>query len=177
MQDTILQVYLENFLRFDFLIFLLAVLNFYMLAQSLKHARSIEALLYPKGYLPGGWDNYSAMKAHYTHLMDLKGEETLIGHRRKMNLFYAVFENITGIFPLMGLLGTVISLIPMVKSVGMVEHGLFFSALTSTFWGIVFAIISKGFNGYAEARIEEAEKNIQVFLERYSTMVRKTHET
>lgn len=176
MQDSILQVYLQNFLKFDFLIFILAALNFYMLAQSLKRAGHIEALLYPKGYLPGGWDNYSAMKEHYTHVMDVKGEETLIVQRRKMNLFYAVFANITAIFPLMGLLGTVVSLIPMVRSLGTIEHGLFFSALTSTFWGIVFAIISKAFNGYAEAEIEEAEKNVQVFLERYSTMVRQKHE-
>lgn len=177
MQDSILQVYGQNFLKFDFLIFILAIINFYFLFQSLKRSRSIEHLLYPKGYLPGGWDNYHAMKQHYEDVMQLKGEETLIDHRRKMNLYYAVFENITGIFPLMGLLGTVISLIPMVRSVGTIEHGLFFSALTSTFWGIVFAIISKGFNGYVEAQIEEAEKNIQVFLERYSTMVRSRHET
>lgn len=176
MQDSILQVYLQNFLKFDWLIFILGGLNFYMLFQSLKRAANIETLLYPKGYLAGGWDNYHAMKAHYEQVMDLKGEEALIDHRRKMNFYYAVFENVTGIFPLMGLLGTVLSLIPMVKSVDTIEHGLFFSALTSTFWGIVFAILSKGLNGYAQAQIEEAEKNIEVFLERYSTMVRKKNE-
>lgn len=173
MTGSILSVYWHNFIHFDFLIFLLAGLNSYFLVQSLRQSNQIAALLYPKGYLPGGWDSYADMKAHYDRLMGLQGEETLINHRRQMNLSYTIFENITTIFPLMGLLGTVISLIPMVKSIGTIEQGLFFSALTSTFWGIVFAIIFKAINGYLEAGITEAEKNIQIFLDRYSTMVKK----
>jgi len=170
--ESILSVYWNNFLSFDFLIFLLAAVNVYFLVQSLRQSQAIASILYPKGYLPGGWESYGDMKSHYDEVMNIKGEQTLIEHRRRMNLSYTVFENITTIFPLMGLLGTVISLIPMVKSIGTIEQGLFFSALTSTFWGIVFAIIFKGINGYLEAGITEAEKNIQIFLDRYSTMVK-----
>ena len=173
MNNTILGVYWNNFISFDFLIFILAAVNVYFLVHSLGQSRAIAAILYPKGYLPGGWDSYGEMKRHYDEVMNLKGEQTLIEHRRRMNLSYTIFENITTIFPLMGLLGTVISLIPMVKSIGTIEQGLFFSALTSTFWGIVFAIIFKGINGYLEAGISEAEKNIQIFLDRYSTMVKQ----
>lgn len=173
MNDSILGVYWDNFLKFDWLIFILAVINAYFLIQSLRQSQAIASILYPKGYLPGGWDNYVDMKGHYDSVMNLKGEQTLIEHRRRMNLSYTIFENITTIFPLMGLLGTVISLIPMVKSIGTIEQGLFFSALTSTFWGIVFAIIFKGINGYLDAGITEAEKNIQIFLDRYSTMVKQ----
>lgn len=174
MNDSILSVYGKNFLSFDWLIFVLAAINVYFLIQSLRQSQAIAGILYPKGYLPGGWDSYGDMKQHYDDVLNLKGEQTLIEHRRKMNLSYTIFENITTIFPLMGLLGTVISLIPMVKSIGTIEQGLFFSALTSTFWGIVFAIIFKGVNGYLEAGISEAEKNIQIFLDRYSTMVKRS---
>lgn len=173
MNDSIVNVYWDNFLKFDWLIFILALINVYFLIQSLRQSQAIAAILYPKGYLPGGWANYADMKDHYDQIMNLKGEQTLIEHRRRMNLSYTIFENITTIFPLMGLLGTVISLIPMVQSIGTIEQSLFFSALTSTFWGIVFAIIFKGINGYLDAGITEAEKNIQIFLDRYSTMVKQ----
>jgi chemotaxis protein MotA len=171
--DSILSVYWNNFISFDFLIFILAAVNVYFLVHSLRQSQSIAAILYPKGYLPGGWESYGDMKQHYDEVMNLKGEQTLIEHRRRMNLSYTIFENITTIFPLLGILGTVISLIPMVQSIGTIEQSLFFSALTSTFWGIVFAIIFKGINGYLEAGIGEAEKNIQIFLDRYSTMVKQ----
>lgn len=126
--------------------------------------------------MAGGWDNYSQMKDYYEKIMSLNGEEELIFLRRRMNSSYIVFENITTIFPLMGLLGTVVSLIPMVNTISTGDVSLFFSALTSTFWGIVFAIISKIVNSFVESSVDEAERNIQNFLDRYSTMVRKSNE-
>lgn len=176
MGNSIFEVYLRNFLHFDFLIFLLALVNFFFLNKAVKTSRDIDNKLFPKGYAAGGWKSYDQMKDYFTRVMSLDGEEDLISSRRQMNSSYTVFENITAIFPLMGLLGTVISLIPMVNSIGSGETSLFFSALTSTFWGIVFAIISKGLNSIAESRVLESERNIQNFLDRYSTMVRQSDE-
>ena len=72
---------------------------------------------------------------------------------------YALFANLTGIFPLMGILGTVISLLPMVMDMTNVQQN-FFAALTSTFWGLVFAIIFKFMDGFLAAKIEENDKNV-----------------
>jgi len=169
-------MYLTNFLRFDFLIFILGAVDFYFLLRASHFSREIEEKLFPRGYTPGGWNNYGEMKKYYTSVMSLGGEEELITLRRKMNSAYTVFENITAVFPLMGLLGTVLSLIPMVDSLGNAGTGLFFSALTSTMWGIVFAIAARIVNSFTESRLMESERNIQNFLDRYSSMVRNDYE-
>ena len=45
----------------------------------------------------------------------------------------------------------------------------FYGALTSTFWGLVFAIIFKFLDGIISAKIEDNEKNVQLYLERNNT--------
>ena len=76
-----------------------------------------------------------------------------------------LFVNLTGIFPLLGILGTVISLLGMVGDMTNVQDN-FYGALTSTFWGLVFAIIFKFLDGIISAKIEDNEKNVQLYLER-----------
>ena len=71
----------------------------------------------------------------------------LFSLREHMNSLYAYYTSITSIFPLLGMFGTVVSLIPMVDKMGEQSTGLFFTALTSTFWGILSAIICKIWNG------------------------------
>ena len=78
---------------------------------------------------------------------------------------YSLFVNLTGIFPLLGILGTVISLLGMVGDMTNVQDN-FYGALTSTFWGLVFAIIFKFLDGIISAKIEDNEKNVQLYLER-----------
>ena len=67
--------------------------------------------------------------------------------------------------PLLGILGTVISLLGMVGDMTNVQDN-FYGALTSTFWGLVFAIIFKFLDGIISAKIEDNEKNVQLYLER-----------
>ena len=45
-------------------------------------------------------------------------------------------------------------------------QGNFYAALTSTFWGLVFGIVFKFLDGIVSAKIEDNEKNVQLFLER-----------
>ena len=78
-----------------------------------------------------------------------------------MNKRYALYSNLTTMFPLMGMLGTVVSLIPMVNAIGSETTGLFFSALTSTFWGIVFALIFKLLDASISYKIEDNEKHME----------------
>ena len=65
----------------------------------------------------------------------------------------------------MGILGTVISLLGMVGDMTNVQDN-FYGALTSTFWGLVFAIIFKFLDGIISAKIDDNEKNVQLYLER-----------
>ena len=58
-----------------------------------------------------------------------------------------------------------VSLLPMVAELTDLQQN-FFAALTSTFWGLVFAIIFKLLDGFLSARLEDNDKNVNLLLER-----------
>ena len=69
---------------------------------------------------------------------------------------YSLFVAITSVFALLGILGTVLSLIMLVGGdLTDVTQQSFFVALTSTFWGVVFAIIYR----ICDARISTKIQN------------------
>ena len=77
---------------------------------------------------------------------------------------YNLFSTGISIFPLLGMFGTVTALLGLDLSVGDMTNikNNFFSALTSTAWGIVFSIIFKLLHAwkeyYFEKKIEESTK-------------------
>ena len=95
--------------------------------------------------------------------------------RKRSTGLYSIFVNITAIFPLLGILGTVISLIPMVSDMANMQNN-FFAALTSTFWGLVFAIVFKLLDSLLSSRIEDNDKNVTLLLERKSEEEEKESE-
>ncbi|MCL2364983.1 MAG: MotA/TolQ/ExbB proton channel family protein [Defluviitaleaceae bacterium] len=85
--------------------------------------------------------------------------------RKRTNLCYSIFVNIISIFPLLGLLGTVISLIFTAGNVGLeATQQYFMMSLTSTFWGMIFAITYKIMDAFISPKIEmlnnDAERTI-----------------
>lgn len=83
---------------------------------------------------------------------------------RRLNTGYNFFTTMITIFPLLGMLGTVRALIGLDLASGASQElqGHFFDALTSTAWGIIFAVIFKLINAFIEysviCQIEDAEK-------------------
>lgn len=83
---------------------------------------------------------------------------------KRLNTGYNFFTTMITIFPLLGMLGTVKSLIELnLASEQIAElQSHFFDALTSTAWGIIFAIIFKVLNSTIEywviSQIESAQK-------------------
>lgn len=73
----------------------------------------------------------------------------------KLDISYTVFITLISIFPLLGMFGTVIALlgIDMNQPVDIIQKS-FFSALTSTAWGIIFAVIFKTINAFVQPKIE-----------------------
>ena len=85
---------------------------------------------------------------------------------KRLNESYNLFTTAITVFPLLGMLGTVIALIGLNASLTETGYEIvqnnFFNALTSTAWGIIFAIIFKVMNARIEykviSQIEAAEK-------------------
>ncbi|MCQ2506243.1 MAG: MotA/TolQ/ExbB proton channel family protein [Lachnospiraceae bacterium] len=162
---------LDNFLKFDFIIFVLGAFNAVVMFVTLNYSKKLFRVMNPECWIPGGTRTLGEIEEKFNKQSDMTSESELIALRRKTNLWFMIYENITTIFPLMGMLGTVIALIPMVGSMGDTATGLFFGALTSTFWGIVFAIIFKAVNGFLSAQIDDNEKNMEVFLARNTSRI------
>ena len=166
MGNSLLSVLADNFLSFDFIIFLLAGVNIFILIKTSIYSEQLYKTLNPYCWIPGGDASLREIQEKFAQQKDKASETDIIQLRRKMNTYYVIYENLTAIFPLLGLLGTVVSLLPMVEDMGEIMTGLFFSALTSTMWGIIFAIVFKALNGYLSSGIEDNEKNIEIYLQR-----------
>ena len=163
---SLLGVLGNNFLSFDFIIFLLGGLNVFVFIKTTVYSKLLYKTLNPYCWIPGGDASLREVQEKFAQQREKSSETDIIQLRRKMNTYYVIYENLTAIFPLLGLLGTVVSLLPMVGELGEIVTGLFFSALTSTMWGIIFAIVFKALNGYLSSGIEDNEKNIEIYLQR-----------
>ena len=147
----------ENLLGFDLLIFIFAAVTLYCYIFARYLSIKLHKTLNHTIFLP----EYVLKKTEITPASKIG----LFESRKRANSLYAVFVNLTGIFPLLGILGTVISLFPMVSNIENIQQNLYV-ALTSTFWGLIFAIIFKFLDGFLSARIEENSNNIALYLER-----------
>lgn len=161
----IIDIFINNLLGFDWIILLMAAGNLavYMLTRS--EINKIYSHFNLQDYMANLNDEAKAALKQNTKKENKKlTARELLLYREKMNKRYALYSNLTTMFPLMGMLGTVVSLIPMVNSIGAESTGLFFSALTSTFWGIVFALIFKLLDASVSYKIDDNEKHMEYML-------------
>lgn len=158
--QQIAQAIAENFFGFDLLIFIAAAANAVLAVFASRAATRLHAKLHLELFAPEGDAARDRALREYDGL-NAAGLSTLRTHAERL---YSLFVNITGIFPLLGILGTVVSLIPMVDALTSLEAN-FFAALTSTFWGIVFAIIFKLTDGFIGARMDENEKDLALWFD------------
>lgn len=81
---------------------------------------------------------------------------SLYQNHKNLTVAYSVFLTCVSLFPLLGMLGTVASLVTLDFSTGnMAEvRNNFFSALTSTAWGIIWSIIFKVVNAFISCSVE-----------------------
>ena len=160
---NIFSVIFMNFWGFDFIIFIAAAVTGYLYYSLRKYVRMLNAKMNPKVFAP---DGEASKQQVDIDLLSLR-EKDLVGMCDRTSRKYSVYINMTGIFPLLGILGTVISLLGLVSDSSNMT-GNFYGALTSTFWGLVFAIIFKFLDGIISAKIEENERNVSLFLKRKS---------
>ncbi|MBR6874590.1 MAG: MotA/TolQ/ExbB proton channel family protein [Ruminococcus sp.] len=156
-------VIFSNFIGFDMIIFLVAVANGLVFYFTKKSADELYNKMHLTVFVPGSRKAQREAQHEYSQIK----EGDVIRMRNNMGRLYSVFVNLTGIFPLLGILGTVSSLLSLVKDMSDVQ-GSFYGALTSTFWGLVFAIGFKLLDGVISSKIEDNEKTVALYLERNS---------
>ncbi len=157
----VFQAIFHNLIGFDTIIIILAVGNFFVY----RKCRSYADLIYRHFNIRDSFSNLNAKQKQAiqknttqdTRLTSLQ----LLEYRDAANQWYAYYTNITSIFPLTGMLGTVFSLLSMAGQIGMESNAAFFEALTSTFWGIVFAIFYKALDASISYKIEDNEKHME----------------
>lgn len=160
----ILELFVKNFLTFDWIIFAALAVNGVIYWRTLFSTNKVYGhfnTLDQMANLSG--ESRRKLKAHTRGKKELSAED-LLKYRTSMNKFYAVYTNLTSIFPLLGMLGTVCSLLPMVNTTGTGSAGSFFSALTSTLWGIVFAMLYKALDATLSYKIDDNEKHVEYYL-------------
>ncbi len=150
-----------NLWGFDLIIFLVAIFTGFVYYSTKNSAERLYRKLHLTVFVP---DARSSSEEADAEVSKLK-ETDVVEMRNHTGKLYSLFVNLTGIFPLLGILGTVISLLGMVSDLTNVQ-GNFYGALTSTFWGLVFSIVFKILDAVVCSKIEDNEKNVQLFLER-----------
>ena len=156
----------NNLLGYDMLIILVALgtLAYYM--YIVRYSATVYRSIYTQGYLPD--DVYDPDEVLPPTKADIKRRKhELRAMRETAEKYYNMFVTLTGIFPFLGIIGTVVALIPLVQT-GMDGdmQANFFVALTSTLWGLVFAIIFRVLDGMLMPRMEQNNRGIDDYLER-----------
>ncbi|MDE5620612.1 MAG: MotA/TolQ/ExbB proton channel family protein [Ruminococcus sp.] len=163
---NIFSVIFMNIWGYDMIIFIAAVFTGIMYYYLRRSADRLYKKMHLTVFVP---DGDISQKEAVSDISELR-ETEIVNMRNHTGGLYSVFVNLTGIFPLLGILGTVISLLSLVSDTSNIT-GNFYGALTSTFWGLVFAIIFKFLDGIISAKIEDNEKSVALYLERNSKNV------
>lgn len=119
----------------EWIIIVVAVINVGLFICTTKEIKKVDDICNPRNDIANGVRNG----------MQLSGDKIteLDKERKKLVTLYTLYANITAIFPLLGILGTVAALVTYSDET-MMES--FMVALGTTLLGVFCAIISKGFD-------------------------------
>lgn len=106
----------------------------------------------------------------------LKDDElsALMNCSERASGMYSLFTNITAVFPLLGILGTVTSLMRLSGAENLSDN--FMSALSTTFWGLVFAIGFKIADSFVTARLDRALDEADYLIHEHDKEKRNDYE-
>ena len=157
-------IFIENFFRFDWSILLLAFITFICSIISLKSYQTLKQML---------GENTETRKENYSKSESVtkrvKANETQIMKKRfSMVAWYGSFVNLITIFPVLGMMGTVLALLKLGYT-GEFDDNVtsnFLSALTSTFWGAVGGLIFKFEDCFLSPRIEHIDDRYHIGIQR-----------
>lgn len=82
--------------------------------------------------------------------------------KKSLLSMYSLYANITAIFPLLGIIGTVASLVRISENVDMMDNLMV--ALTTTLLGVFFAILFKTFDALISGKLEDILDDADFFI-------------
>lgn len=137
---AVIDAIVSNFFGYDLIIIIIAFINGLFFVFTKSGLNRFNKALY---YRP----NDLALRKKNEEVLDRVTDEDLKEikkTRSSANRWYTLFGNMITIFPLLGLLGTVLALMNVASGSGFenIQYS-FMVSLTSTFWGMIFAIIFK----------------------------------
>ena len=158
-----IMILLKNLLGYDAIIILLAIINSFLVIPRLKKSSSLlRKNLQNTVYLPVELilESFGQGKKRKIDLHELQEL------REKEVRNYQLFDTINSLFPLLGILGTIIGLLLMTESNTREVMGNFMVALTSTFWGLVFSILFKAYDASVAPAFYQNGENVKLLFER-----------
>lgn len=153
-------VFFSNVIGFDGLIFLAAAVNLFIFLRAMSAADE----LYQSMRFTSSTATYEADVKKMKKRKRNNPDKNITEMRTNAVTWYTRYVNVTGIFPLLGIMGTVISLIMITDGGDMT--GEFMAALTSTFWGLVFAVFFRLMDTRVSSRLEIGEELADLEMER-----------
>jgi len=160
----------KNLLGFDAIIIVLALFNALFVLRRLREVTTkLRSKLQSTVYLPIEL-LLNLVEPNKNKKIDLHELQEL---RERELVYYHMFGTVNGIFPLLGILGTIVGLLRMVGMESQLVMSNFTIALTSTFWGLVFSIIFKAIDGMLAPSFYQNQENLQLLFERMDEGIRK----
>lgn len=150
----------NGFFKFDFIIFILFAVNMVFFIMYIISAKRLNNYFIIKGSKAN-----KRRKKYDTQQNGVLDEDKIRSLRNTAVTWNNVFVNVTSLFPLLGILGTVLSLLNMLDAGANFDSG-FYAALTSTLWGLVFAIIFKAIEFIPASILEAGEREADHAFER-----------
>lgn len=160
-----LKILIKNVTFIDIFIWIVAFINGFIFREILREANTIYKHFNSSDRIVNLHDEAKrALEKNAGKERRKLTAEELLDKRAKTNKWYAIYLNLTASFPLMGMLGTVISLIEITNLINETATESFLAALTSTFWGIVAALVFKWLDAKVSYKIEDNEKHMDFIL-------------
>ena len=157
-------MFFSNVIGFDGFIILLTIVNILLVALPTKKLSvKIQEQIKKVVYYPISVLQEKLNDIYDESQLDLQ-KLSLLHHKEER--YHQIFVSITSILPLLGILGTVIALLNSANADIAILKSNFTSALTSTFWGLLGAIICKGVEGVISPIIEQNQHFLNLLLSR-----------
>ena len=153
----------ENFFKFDFIIVILGLLNLFIYLKVKKTSVLLKKDLRPTFNLSLMELEKSVIKPSENHVSWLQEKHKQFEDQEK---YLYLFGAINSSFTLLGILGTVLSLLRITVFESELVRTNFTLALTSTMWGLAFALIYKMVEGFIVSVTTQNEKDLNLIRER-----------